>query len=274
DDAISTRVCRIGWGAGTREILMRTYNPLLRSALRFTVLATIVSSVFIAPRASSFAAAVDASARATGIAGQAESEAIIDFSDLAQQELTQPSVAVRHAVHRHLARRDSNAGVQVEEIPPGSAGKGRHHRSPKPRLSFAGTGDSGWIPPDTQGAVGPNHIVETLNGEGQIAGRNGVVLKSVTLLNFWSGVGGITEVFDPRVTYDPYNDRWITSGGANPSAASSAILIGVSQTGDPTGAGSLYKVAADPTGTVWADAPTLGFNVNWIVVQANMFTMA
>jgi len=253
---------------------MRTYNPLLRSALRFIVLATIVASVFIAPRASSFAAAVDASARATGIAGQAESEAIIDFSDLAQQELTQPSVAVRHAVHRHPARRDSNAGVQVEEVPPGSAVKGRPHRSPKPRLSFAGTGDSGWIPPDTQGAVGPNHIVETLNGEVQIAGRNGVVLKSVTLLNFWSGVGGITEVFDPRVTYDPYNDRWITSGGANPSAASSAILIGVSQTGDPTGAWSLYKVAADPTGTNWADAPTLGFNVNWIVVQANMFTMA
>jgi hypothetical protein len=253
---------------------MRTYNPLLRSALRFTVLATIVASVFIVPRASSFAAAVDASARATGIPGQAESAAIIDFSDVAQQELTQPSVAVHHAVHRHLARRDSNAGVQVEEAPPGSPGKGRPHRSPKPRLSFAGTGDSGWIPPDTQGAVGPNHIVETLNGEVQIAGRNGVVLKSVTLLNFWSSVGGITEVFDPRVTYDPYNDRWITSGGANPSAASAAILIGVSQTGDPTGAWSLYKVAADPTGTTWADAPTLGFNVNWIVVQANMFTMA
>src|SRR5258708_33348106 len=120
-----------GWGEG---ILMRTYNPLLRSALRLTVLATIVSSVFIAPRASSFAAAFDASARATGIPGQAESAAIIDFSDLAQQELTQPSVAVHHAVHPHLARRDSNAGVPVEEVPPGRAGTGRPRRSPKPLL--------------------------------------------------------------------------------------------------------------------------------------------
>jgi cell division septation protein DedD len=261
-----------GWDEG---ILMRTYNPFLRSALRFAVLAIIVATLWIAPRASSFAASVDASARVTGIPGQAESAAIIDFSDLAQQELTQPSVTVHPAIHRHLARPGSNAGVQVEEVPPSTGGrKDRPHRSPKPQLSFAGTGDSGWIPPDTQGAVGPNHVVETLNGEVQIAGRNGVVLKSVTLLNFWSSVGGITEVFDPRVTYDPYSDRWITSGGANPSAASSAILIGVSQTGDPTGAWSLYKVAADPTATTWADAPTLGFNVNWIVVQGNMFTMA
>ncbi len=255
---------------------MRTSNRLLRFPLRSAVLAIFIATVCATPLTQCLAGNFDASARATGMPRQAESAAIIDFSDLAQQELTQPSVAVHHAAgRRHLPRPGSKAGVQVEEVPPAAGpGKNRHHRSPRPQLSFPGTGDSGWIPPDTQGAVGPNHIVQTLNGEVQIATRNGSVLKSVTLLNFWSSVGGITEVFDPRVTYDPYNDRWITSGGANPSAASSAILIGVSQTGDPTGAWSLYKITADPSGTTWADAPTLGFNANWIVVQGNMFTMA
>src|SRR5258708_4176220 len=164
---------------------MRPDRRVLSFTLLRALLAIIVAIACIAPSAQSFAAGVDASARATGAPGQAEGAAIVDFSDLAQQELTQPSLAVRHLVHRHLPRPDGNAAVQAEQLPPAAtAGKDRSHRSPKPQLSFAGTGDSGWIPPDTQGAVGPNHIVETLNGEVQIAGRNGSVLKSVSLLNF------------------------------------------------------------------------------------------
>ena len=73
------------------------------------------------------------------------------------------------------------------------------------------TGDtinqSGFIPPDTMGAVGPNHIVELINGRyfdySKTTGKN---VQTSTLNTFWSNTG-ITPTgttFDPRIVYDPF----------------------------------------------------------------------
>ena len=73
------------------------------------------------------------------------------------------------------------------------------------------------------------------------------------------------------VLYDPFH----TNAGYHSvdyDSPAAAILIGVSQTSDPTALWKLYKVDADPRNTLWADYPCLGFNRNWIVVTANMFT--
>lgn len=210
--------------------------------------------------------------RTHGVAAQANSAAVVDFSELARQESLNPAKPVRHALHRPLPRPDTGSQEAADEHASAESIHNRHKL--KPRATFSGSGYSGWIPPDTMGAVGPNNLMETLNGQVQIMSRTGSLAKSVTLLNFWSSVGGLSEVFDPRVLYDPYSDRWIASAGANPQSASAAILVGVSQTGDPAGAWNLYKVAADPTAVNWGDAPTLGSNANWIVVQANMFTVS
>jgi hypothetical protein len=64
------------------------------------------------------------------------------------------------------------------------------------------------------------------------------------------------------------------SAGANAATASAYILIGVSETSDPTGGWFLYKVKVGASGDGWADYPTLGFNGDWIVVQANVFTVS
>ncbi|HZR29071.1 MAG TPA: hypothetical protein VFA71_09835, partial [Terriglobales bacterium] len=54
----------------------------------------------------------------------------------------------------------------------------------------------------------------------------------------------------------------------------SGVLVGVSQTGDPTGNWNLYKVAVDSTNQHFCDFPTLGFNKTWIVVMCNVFANA
>ena len=74
--------------------------------------------------------------------------------------------------------------------------------------------------------------------------------------------------------FDKYNNRWIMSAGANAASPTAYILIGVSQTSDPTGAWNLYKVSVDAAGAGWADYPTLGFNGDWIVLQTNVFTVS
>jgi hypothetical protein len=145
-------------------------------------------------------------------------------------------------------------------------------QSPAPSANFLACEDNGTvIPPDTHGAAGPNHLMVTVNSQVRIQSRTGSTLSSVSLNNFWASLGN-PSTFDPRVFYDSANSRWIITAVANSRSPSSAVLIGVSKTNDPTGAWSLYKVTADTAGTTWADYPTLGFNKNWIVVQVNMFT--
>src|SRR5262245_57296192 len=69
------------------------------------------------------------------------------------------------------------------------------------------------IPPDTMGAVGPDHIVELINGRYSVyRKRDGVRVQTSTLSEFWSNAGVFFfRVFDPRILYDPASQRWFAS---------------------------------------------------------------
>ena len=149
-------------------------------------------------------------------------------------------------------------------------------QSPAPAVDFLGLADNNdsW-PPDTHGAVGPNHVVTMLNTQVRIQDRTGTILSTVTLTAFWtsSNIGSFTEVFDPRILYDPYGHRWIATAAVDYDSSNSGILIGVSTSDDPTGTWNLRRTKADANSLLWADFPMLGFNKDWIVVGANMWTM-
>jgi hypothetical protein len=146
--------------------------------------------------------------------------------------------------------------------------------SPAPVANFEALGDDNTeIPPDTQGAAGPNHLMVTLNTQVRIEDKTGTVLSTVSLGSFWNSTGAI-GVFDPRVAYDPFAGRWIFSAASNGTSAASSILVGVSRTSDPTGPWNLYREDADSTDVSWADYPQLGFNKDWIVVTVNMYAIA
>jgi len=130
------------------------------------------------------------------------------------------------------------------------------------------------VPPDTGGAVGPGHVVTMLNAGIQIQSRTGDVRPNypVDLNRFWSGLGDFPDIFDPRVQYDSVGDRWIAAAGVNPGNKNAALLIGVSQTGDPGGNWNLFQIDEGGAG-FWADYPVLGFNANWIALSANIFRL-
>jgi len=219
-----------------------------------------------------------------GIAGIADNKAVLDWRKLAVVEartarstVQTPHIAPRPIPHSETSVPESGGQSAPENSGQRGASPLASPRievsSPAPTMSFAALSDDGTvIPPDTQGTVGPNHLMVTLNSQVRIQDKSGSVLSTVSLGGFWSSLG-IIEAYDPRIAYDPFNNRWIFSSGAEPESSSAAILIGVSQTSDPQGAWNLYKIRADPTGLVWADFPALGFNRNWIVVQANMFAV-
>ncbi len=129
-------------------------------------------------------------------------------------------------------------------------------------------------PPDTNGDVGPNHYVQTVNTSMGIFSKTGTVLWGPSPINtLWSGFGGGCQTNndgDPTVTYDQINDRWVI---AQFSVAASPYLecIAVSQTGDPTGAYYRYSYSF---GTSMNDYPKVGMWGGDYYITYNMFLNA
>jgi hypothetical protein len=141
--------------------------------------------------------------------------------------------------------------------------------------NFPGLGDNNTsIPPDIGGAAGPNHLMIALNTEVRIQDKAGVNISTVSLDAFFSSLGGAPNMFDPKVLYDPFEQRWIITACANSVSANSSLMIGVSATNDPSGTWTLFEFDVDAANTNWFDYPSIGFNKNWIVVTGNMFTIA
>jgi hypothetical protein len=216
----------------------------------------------------------------TGSRNVAQRHAVANFAELANRRTLAPSTTttVRKALPRPMRRVGFAAPrLSLQSVPTASTSESltlaaaSQLPSPPATLSFLALSDDNTaIPPDTMGAVGADHVMTTLNSQVRIQDRIGGPISIVDLNSFWASVGN-PNVFDPRLTYDSFNDRWICSGIADPDSASSAILVGVSETSDASGNWFLYSVDVDTNNLLWADFDSLGFNKNWIVVTANLF---
>jgi hypothetical protein len=159
--------------------------------------------------------------------------------------------------------------------------------SPNPTVNYeaapdeamgGGTSGTYTIPPDTYGAVGLDKVFTTLNNNYRIHNKStGASLSLVSAQVFWNSLGAdASGVFDPRVIYDPYNNRWIIVAVSNGGSSSSRIIVGISENHNPQGNFTLY--AFNPvTGSgqpKWADFPMVGFNKNWIAISVNLFTVS
>ena len=153
--------------------------------------------------------------------------------------------------------------------------------------SFAGLGnpphsEGDVIPPDTMGAVGPNHLVSLLNSDfGVFDKTTGAVLQKIPLQSFWGSLGTKAGQpahfpFDTKVLYDTSSDRFVavTLGGL--SAPGSWVMIAVSSTSNPLDPWDKWAIDADLDDNAIqtnnsADYPGLGVDQFNIYVTANMF---
>ena len=135
---------------------------------------------------------------------------------------------------------------------------------------------SGFIPPDTMGGVGINHIVEIINGRFAIYNKaTGAQITGISLDQFWinAGVTPVGFSFDPRIIFDVASSRWFAVSVDNGGLAN-AILVAVSQTSNPTGIWTGFRIDSDSDDVQWADYPTLGLDADGVYIACNMFPIA
>ncbi|GAA2124640.1 hypothetical protein GCM10009843_21540 [Nocardioides bigeumensis] len=153
-----------------------------------------------------------------------------------------------------------------------------------------GANGSGSIPPDTMAAVGPNHVVEMINGNVEIFNKTtGASISNTSLNNFWSGISGVGaftagRVFDPRIIYDTATQRWfaavidddvdnVPAGGDGVNEQSSNLYLARSDTSDPTGDWDGLQLDADVNGTEdFHDYETLGLDADGVYSCTQDFT--
>jgi Ca2+-binding RTX toxin-like protein len=145
---------------------------------------------------------------------------------------------------------------------------------------FGGTGGSTFIPPDTMASVGPDHIVEMINGNYQSFNKvTGASIEDMTLDAFWTNKVGLAIVpanggrFDPRVVYDTASQRWfavsidraVDADNDGVNETSNNLFVARSDTTDPTGDWDGFMVDADTVGVEeFHDYPTLGIDADGV----------
>lgn len=153
--------------------------------------------------------------------------------------------------------------------------------APLPSVLSAGLGfvalpdDNTSIPPDTDGAAGPSHLVTMLNTQVRIQSKTGTTSSTVSLASFWTTSSGFSgDPFDPHVIYDPQSQRFIAVVDADGGLSTSKVWLAVSASSDPTGTWYFYQFTAEFGGANWADFPGLGVNSKWIAFTNNMFRVS
>ena len=127
-----------------------------------------------------------------------------------------------------------------------------------------GSGESGgFTPPDPTGAVGPNHYVAAANVAVKIFDKTGNLLAGPTSLGTFLGSGNNSG--DPIVMYDQLADRYFVSQFGAPQ---NSLVLGVSETNDPTGSYFVYTFVLD----AFPDYPHYSIWHNGYYFTANKFS--
>ncbi len=120
--------------------------------------------------------------------------------------------------------------------------------------NFNGIGYQPLNPPDPTLCVGPNHIIQMVNGSSgalvQIFNKSGGTLVASRFMDAITGRGGLG---DPIALYDQLADRYVITEFNNKAETTvEGLTFAVSQTNDPTGAWYVYFFG---TGTLFPDYP-------------------
>ena len=135
-------------------------------------------------------------------------------------------------------------------------------------------------PADPSGAIGDAVIVTAVNTSIAVYDRAGLALLAPTPLEPLGTFPPGTDVFDPKVVYDPYAKEFVLAFLAIHDALEQSWIVLSAMPGatasDPA-TWCVHQIGADQVnrdGKQWADYPGLGFDRDRVTVTSNQFDFA
>ncbi|MCC7230205.1 MAG: hypothetical protein IT203_07405 [Fimbriimonadaceae bacterium] len=193
------------------------------------------------------------------------------------------SPQIRIPLEYQTRQASPNESTQMLLGPSNSLVAGNVGTNPRGTLKakFKGIGFTGYVPPDPDMAVGPNHIVAAVNTDIAFFNKaTGVKTFQQPMDNtgFFSGIASGDVYSDTKCFYDKGSGRFFVAILEIDFANSiSKVLIAVSDDSDPNGTWYKYRIEAKVSqggNDFWLDYPGFGFNKDAVIVTGNMFPFA
>jgi streptogramin lyase len=124
----------------------------------------------------------------------------------------------------------------------------------------------GCIPPDTNNAVGPTQVVETINTEIQVYDKT---TGNILLTQDIGSLLGIPAFSDPYIVYDDIANRFVMVELTTNASGGDGVALAVSN--DSTFTDGFQSVNVVDFGTNLLDFPKVGFNADAYVITGNLF---
>ena len=142
---------------------------------------------------------------------------------------------------------------------------------------FAGLDDSNWTPPDSQIAVGPEHVLAAVNATFSIFDKFGAQLLRRTLADVFARLVEDAIIYNPKVLYDQFRGCWVMAACARSfDLQRSWFLLAYSKTDDPLGDWRIWALDAGHNGlirtTYWPESLGLAVDNSLLYLTANMFS--
>ncbi|HQQ92972.1 MAG TPA: T9SS type A sorting domain-containing protein [Bacteroidia bacterium] len=101
----------------------------------------------------------------------------------------------------------------------------------------------------------------------------GSVYPVKSLAAFTNPINANHQEFDPKVLYDPDRDRFILMCMVGFVDSTSKMIVGFSQSNDPSGAWNLYTIPGNPlNNNLWSDYPMIAITKKELFLSVNLLT--
>lgn len=114
------------------------------------------------------------------------------------------------------------------------------------------------------------YIISVVNANLNIFNDTGKSVLGRSLSSFASSLGSLNRTYDPRVIYDPKEDRFVLVFLQGSTSADTRIIVAFSQTNDPTQKWNFYTIPGNVTGdSTWSDYPVLSLSDDELFITVN-----
>ena len=140
-------------------------------------------------------------------------------------------------------------------------------------LDFKGNDHNGWVPPDNNIAISDaGYIVSVVNSSIFASDDTGNGISQTSFSNFFSVLNLDGAYFDPKIVYDPTEDKFILVVLSGNTAANSTIVVAFSTSSNPFDDWWFYTISGNPLNDgSWFDFPSIGISAAELFVSGNLF---